>query len=835
MVTLRSRRIRSPFSSGGGAEQQGMEAEPAGGQAVRRRNGRGRQQNQQHQQPGQNQQQSNQGRDSQRQGTRRRAGRSLSLGRRRHRSRSSTPVDSAVAESRPLVASSSSSPNVAGRSSAAGASVAGAAAAGTSPGKRKPESRGITASIRRAKKMLTRMGSAGSSHHPPNGNAHPDGGGGAAGAAAENAGGNSALDEDQLARADAGDEIDAAANDVNEGADHGAEGGENNAGEGSHSTPNQPTLGILRSPSDEENVPPPLALLSPNLGTLYAHAAGSEARASARKADSDEADGFRGASYGAPTATTTSFPAPRAKNVLEWMRTDLPPELLPKVLSFCGSRRMKALAGVDRYWNEVAKDESVWRVVCEDTGKWSDGDEVPKSWAHHYKQNPCVPIDYDTVEAALDAVSSGPLCESVENQVRQRYREQRTSCRILLHPGPYFLRGPLVANVAAGAVVTIEAVGGRERKLGDHEHGTRWLLNYHEEGREGNGEPSTPAGPWDYPGSAATHKRPSSPTLRQIFGSCGPRSSSSTSASVVDLSASDRGGGRDVDDGDQSANRAAFHKSCFRGPPCRPTPLLCLESKRDNEPLIRVRRGRVVLRGLKILHRCEGTDIWNGNAAVQVQRAFGRNGRPLRSGDGPDGGYVPPAADLDDCDVASLSGRGLVVIDGTSASVADCSFHDSAATGVYVGGAGSLCALVRTDVVDNGVGNSRAANGRGVARGHSGVYVEQGLADLRDCNVSGNTLTGISATSTEQARLRMEETDVRSNRSDQVELPPPESGRRAVRNNVISRTGLGRPRSRRLRESLVLMDDLNNTPRGRRSAAREPTTPQSPLGEVGDW
>ena len=54
--------------------------------------------------------------------------------------------------------------------------------------------------------------------------------------------------------------------------------------------------------------------------------------------------------------------------------------------------------------------------------QWSDGDAVPKSWARHYRLNPVVPIDYDTVESALDAVSSGPQMSTLENGVRHQYR-----------------------------------------------------------------------------------------------------------------------------------------------------------------------------------------------------------------------------------------------------------------------------------------------------------------------------------------------------------------------------------------------------------------------------
>jgi hypothetical protein len=107
---------------------------------------------------------------------------------------------------------------------------------------------------------------------------------------------------------------------------------------------------------------------------------------------------------------------------------------------------------------------------------------------------------------------------------------------------------------------------------------------------------------------------------------------------------------------------------------------------RENEPVIRVRQGTVNIRGLKIFHYCEGTDIWNGNAAVQVQSAFGRNGRPLCV----ESLSITPTANLSDCDIMSLSGRGVVVIDGAISSIHNCNVHTCAATGIYVGGSGSL-------------------------------------------------------------------------------------------------------------------------------------------------
>ena len=77
------------------------------------------------------------------------------------------------------------------------------------------------------------------------------------------------------------------------------------------------------------------------------------------------------ASLAEPTSTSESRRSCNAtgKNVLEWMSYDAPSELLPKILSFCGSRQLNALSRVNKGWNAVAKDDSVWRTLCEDTHK----------------------------------------------------------------------------------------------------------------------------------------------------------------------------------------------------------------------------------------------------------------------------------------------------------------------------------------------------------------------------------------------------------------------------------------------------------------------------------
>ena len=438
--------------------------------------------------------------------------------------------------------------------------------------------------------------------------------------------------------------------------------------------------------------------------------------------------------------------------------------------------------------------------------QWSDGDVVPNSWAQFYKQNPCVPIDYDTVDAAFDSISTGPQCEVIENRVTQRFREQRKSSRILLHPGPYFIRAPLVVNAVGNAEITIELIDG----VKDPEHGIQWWKNYH----TSSSSYATDISKVEKRGDVeliVPPKRPYSPTLRELFG-CGRPSLSA--AQLNELSMSEWQS--HVFHASQSEHRAAFYHSCFWG--ARPMALLCLESTQDNEPIIRVRQGTVNIRSLKFLHYSEGIDIWNGNSAIQVQRGWGRNGRPV-SVEPPS---VAPTANLSDCDIMSLSGRGIVTIDGAISTIHNCNIHSCAATGVYVGGAGSASTLTQTDVIENGTGNQRNqfTERRGVARGHSGVYVENGLAKIRDCNISCNSLTGISAVSTDEARLHIEHSDVRANRSDQMELPPTSSGRSINRNNIISSEGSGRPRSTHLKQSIMV-----ESPRLR----EEPSTPQSPL------
>lgn len=158
-----------------------------------------------------------------------------------------------------------------------------------------------------------------------------------------------------------------------------------------------------------------------------------------------------------------------------------------------------------------------------------------------------------------------------------------------------------------------------------------------------------------------------------------------------------------------------------------------------------------------------------------------------------------PNAILDRVEVVSSSGRGIVNIDGGQVSITNCYVHDCAATGIYVGGPGSTATIERTDVVRNGNGNRR--HRRGIARGHSGIYLEQGHASIVDCNVSSNSLTGISAISPENAVLTLQESDLVSNGTFQLEMPA--IGTPAHRNSVTSNNNLAADGLIRTRSGLV--------------------------------
>ena len=226
-----------------------------------------------------------------------------------------------------------------------------------------------------------------------------------------------------------------------------------------------------------------------------------------------------------------------------------------------------------------------------------------------------------------------------------------------------------------------------------------------------------------------------------------------------------------------------------------PLASLLLQTRRRNKPLLHIAAGNVTLRRLRLGHYCGGFNLWNGNAAVQIQ--------PLPSAPVADQEHQPvpdasrlPTAIFHEVEVISHSGRGVVINDGGNIAISHSYIHDCAATGIYVGSNDCSLTLDHSDVISNGHGNQLAASVRaaGVSRGHSGFYLENGNATLSECNITNNSSCGISVSSP-ASRLTMSHTDVVANgHSNQVEAAA--GSQQWGIHNTIARTGLVRVRSR---------------------------------------
>jgi len=106
--------------------------------------------------------------------------------------------------------------------------------------------------------------------------------------------------------------------------------------------------------------------------------------------------------------------------------------------------------------------------------------------------------------------------------------------------------------------------------------------------------------------------------------------------------------------------------------------------------------------------------------------------------------------------------------------------------------------LKSTDVVYNGMGNQRTG---GIARGHSGVYVEQSKAELQNCSVSQNTSSGITVIAPDNSALKLSDSEVVANGCTPMEIPNPMDPSAVDRNNRVAVIGTPKPRSIMLRSS----------------------------------
>ncbi|GAX22970.1 hypothetical protein FisN_15Hh135 [Fistulifera solaris] len=412
-------------------------------------------------------------------------------------------------------------------------------------------------------------------------------------------------------------------------------------------------------------------------------------------------------------------------NVLEWLQSSCPADLIPKVLAFAGPQMMSRLNQTNRFFHETIQKDETWRVVCEELYKWKPGDKEPSSWFEFYQRSPCVPTDYSTIPKALQVACAKP-------GKRRQNQKQVRPIRILVRPGVYSIHESMKIQSQKHFSITVEVISLPDTVFRSSAQHHQEVISRPEIRRSG---------------------------LRRFF-SC-------TRMDLTDVIGSTE---TFLDDRDYLVQRSAIASS-------RAT--LVFRTRRSNEPLFRVQQGHLILKGLDITHFCEGTDIWNGNAAVQIQPP----------GDEFTPRYARPSVMLEQVSVTSQSGRGIVNIDGGTVVMKQCAIQDCAATGLYVGGPGSHAVVEDSDIYRNGVGNIIG----GVARGHSGFYLEQGTAHVKNCKISDNTLTGISAVSPSNAILTLESSDLVANGSNQLELPPLGSVARqktVVTNNQLKSNGV---------------------------------------------
>lgn len=68
---------------------------------------------------------------------------------------------------------------------------------------------------------------------------------------------------------------------------------------------------------------------------------------------------------------TCISPSTAKSNVMLWMEHCCPNDIIPKILSFVGPQTVTAISRTSKHWNSFVKQESTWRVMCEDLYKVS--------------------------------------------------------------------------------------------------------------------------------------------------------------------------------------------------------------------------------------------------------------------------------------------------------------------------------------------------------------------------------------------------------------------------------------------------------------------------------
>lgn len=451
-------------------------------------------------------------------------------------------------------------------------------------------------------------------------------------------------------------------------------------------------------------------------------------------------------------------------HVMDWLADDVPCDILPKILSFAGPRKINSLCRVSKMWNKICTSEAIFRTMCEDYGKWEEGESAetsddPRFWRNTFCNNPIVPLEYGNIYRATSAV-----CKRIQHESCGSYFECDRNVRILVQPGVHILERGIVVEAQEQATFIVQTHAKCSELVDvDSPNCTTSGLSSSlssspaQQSLDNNDPP------------ARTRRRLNSGRAIRNFLSC--RSTSSIENMEHDY---------------EIPLKSNYYTS--------DQATILFKTNKRNCPMFHIRQGHMKISNVSLIHYCRGTDIWNGNSAVQIQPRLNEMHHPIV----PVSPSLVPSAIIEGSKIMSISGRGIVAIDGSRAIVQNCHVHRCAATGIYIGGAGSEASIHQSDIISNGIGNNRTP--RGIARGHSGVYLEQGKANVTDCSISRNALTGLSAVSLDNAILTIQDSELVGNATLQLELP--QEGSISFRRSTSIRNSTSREGDLRLRSGL---------------------------------
>lgn len=98
---------------------------------------------------------------------------------------------------------------------------------------------------------------------------------------------------------------------------------------------------------------------------------------------------------------TAALSSEAPPNVLEWLQSSCPSDLIPKVLAFAGPQMMSRLNQTNRFFHETIQKDETWRVVCEELYK-------VRSFAHCFTCQHLV----SHVLSAFSSFSGNPVTRS---------------------------------------------------------------------------------------------------------------------------------------------------------------------------------------------------------------------------------------------------------------------------------------------------------------------------------------------------------------------------------------------------------------------------------------